>query len=77
MNQPSLGLDWFSFQTQIRKLVMELIEPTVKRTYEDHEKVCELDLAYEKLKSKQEEFEHDTLKILNRTASHEDLTKKQ
>eukprot|EP00347_Sterkiella_histriomuscorum_P010296 403376849 len=72
----SLGLDWFSFQTQIRKLVMELIEPTVKRTFEDHEIVHQLVTNYEKLKKRQEDFEFTTVKTLGRTASHDDLSKK-
>jgi hypothetical protein len=34
-----MGIDWFSFQTSIRKMVMDLIEPTIKRSFEDHETV--------------------------------------
>lgn len=34
---------------------MELIEPTVKRAYEDHESVQNLNYNYDKLKTKVEE----------------------
>ena len=55
---------------------MELIEPTVKRTFEDHELVGTLNVNYEKLKKKMEDFEYVTTKQLNRTATHDDLGKK-
>ncbi len=73
MLKKDLGVDWFNFQTSIRKLVLELIEPTVKRTMDDHHMVQSLNLAYEKLKKREEDFEHTTVKQLNRTATLDDL----
>ena len=65
----NLGLDWFQFQTQIRRLVMELIEPTVKRAYDDHELVKTLGSNFDGLKKKNEEYEHMTRKDVNRMIS--------
>jgi hypothetical protein len=41
----------------MRKLVMELIQPTIKRSFEDHETVITLTNGLEKLKKKVEDNE--------------------
>ena len=35
-------LDWFDFETRMRKIIHEIMEPTVKRSHEDREMVMQL-----------------------------------
>ena len=55
---------------------MELIEPTVKRCFEDHETVFTLNKGYEALKKKVDDFEFTTTKQINRTVTLEDLARR-
>jgi hypothetical protein len=70
------GLDWFSFQTQIRKLVMEMIEPTVKRSYEDHISFQSLSVNHDKLKKDYDEFKLGINKTVLRLVDMEDLSRR-
>ena len=36
------GLDWFAFETKMRQVVREIVEPTITRSHEDREVVGSL-----------------------------------
>lgn len=36
------SLDWFDFETRMRKMIHELLQPTVKRSHEEREAVTKL-----------------------------------
>lgn len=55
---------------------MELIEPTVKRAFDDHETVKILQMGHEFLKKKFEEHEQNTYKHIQRAVTQEDLSRK-
>ena len=57
--------------------MLELIEPSIKKSLDDHELVAELKISYEKLRIKFDDFEYTTTKALNKLVSTEDLLKKQ
>jgi len=35
-------IDWFDFETRMRKLIHEMIEPTVRKVNEDRDKLFKL-----------------------------------
>lgn len=54
----SAELDWFAFETRVRKLIHELLEPTVKRTIESKENYEEGKRTTERLEKKIRELEY-------------------
>lgn len=54
-----------------------MIEPSIKKSLDDHESVAELKISYEKLKMKFDDFEYTTSKTLNKLVTADDLIKKQ
>jgi len=59
--------DWFGFETRIRKMVIDIMEPSVKRSIEDREQVIELKKFSEIIKRKVEECEFIIHKAQKRT----------
>lgn len=65
----NLGLDFYQFETHVRDFVMELVEPTVQKSSNDHSIVQELANGYEGLKQKLETLSFDTNKFIKKTVS--------
>jgi len=40
-------LDWFAFETRVRKIIQELIEPTMKRVIEDRDSITGMKKAFD------------------------------
>lgn len=55
---------------------MDLIEPTVKRAFEDHESVLNLNYNFDKVKNKIEEIEIKYTSTMMRMITTEDVNKK-
>ena len=51
-------MDWFSIETKVRKLVSELVEPTIRRGIEERESAAKLEKSIYGIKHKLEELEY-------------------
>lgn len=55
--QKNVELDWFSFETRVRKLIQDLVDPVSKRALEAKESSETLRKSNDVLKRKVEELE--------------------
>ena len=55
-------LDWFEFETRMRKLIVDLVQPTVKKCNEDRENFGKLQAFAELQKARVDELETLLLK---------------
>ena len=55
-------MDWFSIETKVRKLVSELVEPTIRRGIDERDVAQKVQTGLDVLKRKVDEIEYTTLK---------------
>lgn len=51
-------IDWFHFETKMRKLIQEMLEPVVKRNAEDSASLKKVENHFEEVKDKQGDIEY-------------------
>jgi hypothetical protein len=51
-------VDWFAFQTHLRKIIYELVEPTVKRGLSTENKIYQIQEENMELRRKIDELEY-------------------
>eukprot|EP00347_Sterkiella_histriomuscorum_P015663 403356170 len=69
-------VDWFGFQTQLRKIVYELVEPTVKRALLSENNIYVLQEENQSLKKKIDELEFVFQKSQKRAVTNDDVQRK-
>eukprot|EP00347_Sterkiella_histriomuscorum_P022302 403330961 len=69
----SYEIDWFDFETRMRKLIHEMIEPTVRKVNEDRDKIYKLKTDQDNHKRKLEDLEFAVIKTDNKTNVFEDI----
>ena len=70
------NVNWFLFENRIRKMVIELLEPIVKRSNDDREVVLGIKMLSETQKRKLDELEYLTHKSQKRLGSLDMVTKR-
>ena len=70
------GVGWFDFETRIRDLVMNMIDPIGKRGLEDRDKLVKLRTEVEHMKRKNDDNEFAISKMEVKIFTIEDLYKK-
>ena len=70
-------LNWISLENKARKLIKELVEPTVRRAIEDREQLTKLSHLVEHNSTKMGEFEFALHKIHKKLAIIDDVNKRQ
>ncbi len=66
-------LDWFDFETRMRKLISELLEPTVLRTQDDKNQIVLLRKMNETLKKRMDDGEFMQAKAFKRMDKLEEV----
>ena len=66
-------LDWFKFETRIRKIILELTEPGIKRGRELEQESRTQKLLFEKVQRRLDETEHLLEKLQKKTAVQDDI----
>ena len=66
-------LDWFDFETRMRKLISELLEPTVLRTQDDKSQILLLRKMNETLKKRMDDAEFMQSKAFKRMDKLEEV----
>ena len=66
-------LDWFDFETRMRKLIAELLEPTVLRTQDDKAQILLLRKMNETLKKRMDDAEFVQAKAAKRMDKLEEI----
>lgn len=69
-------VDWFDFETRMRRIIQELLDPTIRRSLEDKEIVNSLKKSLDLQKRKIEEIEFVIHKTQKRTTIFEEINKK-
>jgi len=69
-------LEWFEFETRMRKVVIDLMQPTVAKLNEDRENVAGLRALAESQKNRVDELENIVLKKGSRSTHFDDIYKK-
>ncbi|CDW83857.1 UNKNOWN [Stylonychia lemnae] len=69
-------IDWFGFQTQLRKIVYELVEPTVKRALTSENQIYFLQEENAQVRKKLDELEYVFQKAQKKAVSNDDITRK-
>ncbi len=67
-NRKSAELDWFEFETRMRKLVVDLIQPTVTKLNEDRENVAGIKAIAEAQRKRVDELEAI---VMHKSGSHQ------
>ena len=75
-DQKNAELDWFSFETRVRKLIQDLVEPVSKRAVEAKESSDTLRKSNDNLKRKVEEIEFVVHKSQKKSTIFEDINNK-
>eukprot|EP00347_Sterkiella_histriomuscorum_P001564 403371548 len=68
--------NWFAFETRVRKMVLQMVEPQVKRSILERETIQEVKKQHDSIKKKIDECEFIIHKAQKKTASQEDVHKK-
>lgn len=71
------NLEWMSLENKARKLVKELVEPTIRRAIEDREQLAKVIRETERHSGKMDEFEFALHKIYKKLAIIDDVNKRQ
>ncbi|CDW80865.1 UNKNOWN [Stylonychia lemnae] len=66
-------IDWFDFETRMRKMIHEMIEPTVRKVNEDRDKLFKIRNDQDAQKRKIEDLEFAVIKTDNKTNVFEDI----
>ena len=61
--QTQAEVDWFNFETRMRKLIQEMLEPTIQRGLEDREDLNRLNTIVDDHRKKLEELEYANQKV--------------
>lgn len=69
------GTEYFAFETRVRAMVLELVEPCVKRSVQEREMMGELRQAQALLRKKLDECEFIVQKAQKKTTNTDDLAK--
>jgi len=69
-------LIWFDYETRLRKLIEEILEPTVKRSKEERELFDILSKKNESLTKRVEDLEFMSQRTQKRQTSFEDIFKR-
>jgi len=69
-------LIWFDYETRLRKLIEEILEPTVKRSREERELFEILSKKNESLSKRIEDLEFMSQRTQKRQTSFEDIFRK-
>ncbi len=67
--------EYFAFETRVRAMVIELVEPIVKRSVLERETVAEVQQAQDLLKRKLDECEFVVQKAQKKTTNTDDLAR--
>lgn len=70
-------LEWINLENKARKLIKELVEPTIRRAIEDREQLSKVARETEHHRSKMDEFEFSLHKIHKKLAIIDDVNKRQ
>lgn len=65
----------YAFETRIRGVIMELVEPCIKRTIQDREVITEVKKQNDLIKKKVDECEFIVQKAQKKTTLTDDLAK--
>ena len=74
--EPTNELGWFEFETRIRRMMLEMIDPVQKRIYEDREKVVKFRADFEANRRKTEDLEFHVGKIDGKLVALDDIYKR-
>jgi len=66
-------MDWFKFETRIRKVILELLEPTAKRASDVDRDLRNVRSRLDKLGRRVDDSDYQVEKIDKKTAHQEDL----
>lgn len=69
-------LDWFQFETEMRKVVRELIEPTITRSHEDRERTNNFKKILEEVEKRVKMLENIVIKKGEKLSAFEDIHNK-
>ena len=58
----SAELDWFQFETEMRKVVRDLLEPTIQRSHEDRERTNNFSILLDSMEDRLNYIETIVLK---------------
>jgi hypothetical protein len=68
--------NWFDFETRIRKVISELLQPTIKRSKEDKETISEVKTVVTDCKQEVEEMKYTIDKIKKKNKQFDQIFKK-
>ncbi|CDW76060.1 UNKNOWN [Stylonychia lemnae] len=68
--------NWFAFETRVRKMVIQMLEPQIKRSIQDKEIIQQMQKHHDIIKRKIDECEFVIHKAQKKTAAQEDVHKK-
>mmetsp|Transcript_7828 Transcript_7828/g.7298 ORF Transcript_7828/g.7298 Transcript_7828/m.7298 type:complete len:88 (+) Transcript_7828:50-313(+) len=73
MDLMTKNIDWFDFETRMRKLVFEMLEPVVRKVNEDRDKMFKIKNDSDIHKKQIEDLEFAIMKTDNKTNVFEDI----
>ncbi|CDW89758.1 UNKNOWN [Stylonychia lemnae] len=76
MKLDGTDVQWFVFETRIRKIIKELLEPTVRKQKDQKMNIDQFHMSLDMQKRKLDEHDFVIQKMQKRTASFEDFQKK-
>lgn len=66
-------LDWFKFETRIRRIIMELTEPSIKRCRDMDAENRNIHRSQDTLNQRLEEFDFNLEKLVQKTNAQDEL----
>ena len=69
-------LDWFAFEIRVRKMVMEMLEPTIKRVANERQLYISSKKVIDTLKNRFDNLEHIVLMTEERTTVFDEIHRK-
>jgi hypothetical protein len=67
-------MDWFKFESRIRKVIKELVEPTVNRSKEVEQDTKKLKQHVESLLKREDQSELNIQKLLKKNVGYDEIT---